>query len=37
MYYMVSDLFDRPDISVSIVNNFASILNDFKTPIYIVT
>lgn len=30
------DLFDRPDISVSIVGNFASILNDFKTPIYIV-
>lgn len=30
------DLFDRPDISVSIVGNFASILNDIKVPIYIV-
>lgn len=30
------DLFDRPDISVSIVGNFASILNEFKVPIYIV-
>ncbi len=30
------DLFDRPDISVSIVGNFASILKDFKVPIYIV-
>src|SRR5690606_8411834 len=30
------DLFDRPDISVSIVGNFASILKNFKVPIYIV-
>ncbi|MCF6463277.1 metallophosphoesterase family protein [Clostridium sp. Cult1] len=30
------DLFDRPDISVSIVGNFASILNNFEVPIYIV-
>lgn len=30
------DLFDRPDISVSIVANFASILNEFKVPIFIV-
>ncbi|HSH35071.1 metallophosphoesterase family protein [Schnuerera sp.] len=30
------DLFDRPDISVSIVSNFASILKDFNVPIYIV-
>ena len=30
------DLFDRPDISVSIVGNFASILNNIKVPIYII-
>lgn len=30
------DLFDRPDASVSIVANFASILNNIKVPIYIV-
>ncbi len=30
------DLFDRPDISVSIVSSFASILNNIKVPIYIV-
>ena len=30
------DLFDRPDISVSIVSNFAPILNNIKVPIYIV-
>ena len=30
------DLFDRPDISVSIVGTFAAILNDIKVPIYIV-
>lgn len=30
------DLFNRPDISVSIVGTFASILNSFKVPIYIV-
>jgi DNA repair exonuclease SbcCD nuclease subunit len=30
------DLFDRPDISVSVVGNFASILNNIKVPIYIV-
>jgi len=31
------DLFDRPDISVSIVSNFAAILNKFNVPIYIVS
>lgn len=30
------DLFDRPDVSVSIVGNYASILNDIKVPIYII-
>lgn len=30
------DLFDRPDISVSVVSKFASILNDIRVPIYIV-
>ena len=30
------DLFDRPDISVSIVGNFAPILNNIKVPIYII-
>lgn len=30
------DLFDRPDVSVSIVAEFASILNRIKVPIYIV-
>ncbi len=30
------DLFDRPDISVSVVGNFASILNEIKVPIYII-
>ena len=29
-------MFDRPDISVSIVGNFASILNEIKVPIYII-
>ena len=31
------DLFDRPDVSISIVSNFASILNNYKVPIYIVS
>ncbi|MBZ2173816.1 metallophosphoesterase [Schnuerera sp. xch1] len=31
------DLFDRPDVSVSIVSKFASILNSFKVPIYIIS
>lgn len=31
------DLFDRPDISVSVVSNFASILNSFNVPIYIIS
>lgn len=30
------DLFDRPDISVSIVGDFAPIFNSIKVPIYIV-
>lgn len=30
------DLFDRPDISISIVNRFISILNSFEAPIYII-
>ncbi len=30
------DLFDRPDISVSIVSKFAKMLNQIKVPIYIV-
>lgn len=31
------DLFDRPDISVSIVSRFANILNQIKVPIYMVS
>ena len=31
------DLFDRPDISISIVSRFARILNHIKVPIYIVS
>ncbi|NLX61767.1 MAG: metallophosphoesterase [Tissierellia bacterium] len=31
------DLFDRPDISISVVSNFATILNNYKVPIYIVS
>lgn len=31
------DLFDRPDISVSIVGEFAKILNNFKAPIYVLS
>lgn len=31
------DLFDRPDISVSIVGEFAKILNKFKSPIYVLS
>lgn len=31
------DLFDRPDISVSIVSRFANILNRIKIPIYMVS
>ena len=31
------DLFDRPDVSVSIVSKFAEILNKIKVPIYIVS
>lgn len=30
------DLFDRPDISISIVNRFVPILNNFEAPIYII-
>lgn len=31
------DLFDRPDISISIVSHFASILNGYNIPIYIIS
>lgn len=31
------DLFDRPDTSISIVSNFASILKDYNVPIYIIS
>ncbi|NLJ78207.1 MAG: metallophosphoesterase [Tissierellia bacterium] len=31
------DLFDRPDISIAIVNEFASILNEIEIPIYIIS
>ncbi|HHV38582.1 MAG TPA: metallophosphoesterase [Tepidimicrobium sp.] len=31
------DLFDRPDISISIVSSFATLLNNIKVPIYIVS
>lgn len=31
------DLFDRPDVSISIVSNFASILNSYNVPIYIIS
>ena len=31
------DLFDRPDISVSVVSKFAEILNRIKVPIYMVS
>lgn len=31
------DLFDRPDVSVSIVSRFANILNKIKVPIYMVS
>jgi|LFRM01.1.fsa_nt_gb DNA repair exonuclease SbcCD nuclease subunit len=31
------DLFDRPDISVSVVSRFANILNQIKVPIYMVS
>lgn len=31
------DLFDRPDISVSVVSRFAEILNRIKIPIYMVS
>lgn len=30
------DLFDRPDVSISIMSNFAAILNEIKIPIYII-
>jgi len=31
------DLFDRPDISISIAGKFANLLNKFKIPIYMVS
>lgn len=31
------DLFDRPDVSISIVSKFVTILNKFKAPIYIIS
>ena len=30
------DLFDRPDVSISIASNFSKILNSFGVPIYII-
>ncbi|HLR34420.1 MAG TPA: metallophosphoesterase [Tissierellales bacterium] len=30
------DLFDRPDISISIVSKFAKVLNEIKVPIYTI-
>ncbi|QQY80679.1 DNA repair exonuclease SbcCD nuclease subunit [Keratinibaculum paraultunense] len=30
------DLFDRPDVSVSVVGHFASMLNNIKVPIYTI-
>lgn len=30
------DLFDRPDISISIVNRYVSILSSFKAPFYMI-
>lgn len=30
------DLFDRPDVAISIVSKFANLLNNFNRPIYIV-
>ena len=31
------DLFDRPDVSISLVTKFAKILNTIKVPIYIIS
>ncbi len=31
------DLFDRPDISISIVSRFAKIFSEFKIPIYMIS
>ena len=31
------DLFDRPDVSISIVSNFSKILKSFGVPIYIIS
>ncbi len=31
------DLFDRPDVSISIASNFSKILNSFGVPIYIIS
>lgn len=31
------DLFDRPDVSISVVSNFATILNNYNVPIYIIS
>lgn len=31
------DLFDRPDVSISVVNRFTSILKKIKVPIYIIS
>lgn len=31
------DLFDRPDVSISIVSRFAKILSAFKVPIYMIS
>lgn len=31
------DLFDRPDVSISVVSNFATILNNYDVPIYVIS
>ncbi|OLS01778.1 metallophosphoesterase family protein [Tissierella creatinophila] len=31
------DLFDRPDVSISLVSKFSKILNEIKVPIYIIS
>ncbi len=31
------DLFDRPDLSISIINNFSKIINKIRVPIYMVS
>src|SRR5699024_10672178 len=31
------DLFDRADVSISVISNFSSIINKYEVPIYIVS